>query len=121
MLCLVALIIFSILGIFSLTHRQLAKDALGCVFKSITLQPCDVDFDSKIKGRVVGKLINRSPILAKNVNRHWKLISWFLTILFFISLFFSIKFVYNLITPHSTCTVETSIMNSCGCFINNKE
>lgn len=115
MLCLVALVIFSILGIFSLTHRQLAKSAFSCVFKSIALKPCDIDFDSKIKGQVVGKLINRSPVLARNINRYWKLISWFLTILFFASLFFSARFVYNLVNPHSSCTVETPIIDSCGC------
>lgn len=103
MLCLVALIIFLILGIFSLTHRQLAKDAFNCVFKNITLRPCDTGFDEKIKGKIIGKLINRSPKLAKHINRFWKPLSWILTILFFASLFFSAKGVYNLVR-YQTCT-----------------
>lgn len=102
MLCLVALIIFLVLGIFSLTHRQLAKEAFDCVFRNITFRPCNTGFDEKIKGQILGSIINKSPNLAKNVNRHWKLLSWILTILFFASLFFSIKAIYNL-TVYQTC------------------
>ncbi len=117
MLCLVALIIFSILGIFSLTHRQLAKEAFDCVFKNITLRPCDTSFDEKIKGQVLGKLINKSPRLAKNINRFWKPLSWILTILFFTSLFFSARGVYNL-AIYQTCdpaNPENCILSEEGC------
>ena len=60
MFCLIALIIFSILGIFSATHRQLAKEALDCVFRRVTLRPCNTGFDKKVKGKVIGKLLNKS-------------------------------------------------------------
>ena len=115
MLCLVALIIFLVLGIFSLTHRQLAKEAFDCVFKNITFRPCDTGFDEKIKGQILGKIVNKSPCLAKNINRHWKLLSWILTILFFVSLFFSIKAVYNL-AVYQTCTPD----NPQSCILNSK-
>lgn len=117
MLCFVALIIFLILGIFSLTHRQLAKEAFDCVFKNITLRPCDTGFDEKIKSQVLGKLINKSPQLAKNINRFWKPLSWILTILFFISLFFSAQAIYNLI-KYQTCNPanpESCILGEEGC------
>lgn len=122
MLCLVALIIFLILGIFSLTHRQLAKEAFDCVFKNITFRPCDTGFDKKIKGQILGSIVNKLPNLAKNVNRHWKLLSWILTILFFASLFFSVKAIYNL-TIHQTCTPtnpQSCILNSLSeCLVDN--
>ena len=102
MFCLIALIVLSMLGIFSATHRKLAKQAFDCVFKRITLRPCDTGFDKKIKGKVLGKLLNRSPKLAKEVNRLWEPISWFLVIVFFVSLFFSGQTVYNLVR-YKTC------------------
>ena len=110
MFCLIALITFSILGIFSATHRQLAKEAFDCVFRRITLRPCNTGFDKKIKGRIVGKLLNRSPRLAKSVYHYWEAISWFLVILFFVSLFFSVKSAYNLVR-YKTC--DTSNPQNC--------
>ena len=102
MFCLIALIVFSVLGIFSATHRQLAKEAFDCVFRRITLRPCNTGFDQKIKGKVVGKLLNRTPKLAKNIHRFWEPISWVLVIVFFVSLFLSGQTVYNLI-KYKTC------------------
>jgi len=116
MFCLIALIVFSILGIFSATHRQLAKEAFNCVFRRITLRPCNTGFDQKIKGRVIGKLLNRSPWLAKCVRRFWEPISWLLVLLFFASLFFSAKSVYNL-AKYKTCDPA----NPQNCVLGNQE
>lgn len=102
MFCLIALIIFSILGIFSATHRRLAKQAFDCVFRRITLRPCNTGFDQKIKGKIIGKLLNRAPKLARGINRSWEPISWILVVIFFVSLFFSGQAVYNLI-KYKTC------------------
>lgn len=122
MICIVALIIFSILGIFSLSYRKLAKEAFDCVFRRITFRPCDTGFDQKIKGRVVGKLLNRSPKMAKAVHRFWEPISWFLVVLFFVSLFFSAKSVYNLVKYQScnpknpqSCILTTEQKEICEC------
>lgn len=102
MACLIALIVFSVLGIFSATHRRLAKEAFDCVFRRVTLRPCDTGFDQKIKGKVTGGLLSKSPRLAKGVYRFWEPLSWFLVIVFFISLFFSGQAVYNLVR-YKTC------------------
>ena len=93
---------FSILGIFSATHRQLAKEALDCVFRRVTLRPCNTGFDEKIKGKILGKLLNKSPRIAKTLNKHWEIISWVFVIIFFTSLFFSIRSTYYLI-KYKTC------------------
>ena len=116
MFCFIGLIIFSILGIFSITHRKLAKEAFNCVFRRITFKPCDTGFDQKIKGRVIGKLLNFSPKLAKIVYRLWEPLSWGLVILFFVSLFFSIKSGYNLI-KYKTCNPN----NPNNCLLTSKE
>lgn len=102
MFCLLALIIFSVLGIFSAAHRKLAKKALDCVFRRITLRPCNTSFDKKIKGKIIGKLLNKSPKLAKGINRFWEPISWTLVLVFFVSFFISAKSVYNL-ARYKTC------------------
>ncbi len=50
--CVVALVVLSIMGIFSASNRALAKEAFDCVFRRITLRPCPTGFDEKIKARV---------------------------------------------------------------------
>lgn len=79
--CLLALIVFSILGIFSASHRSLAKEAFSCVFNRITLRPCNSGFKEKIKGKILSKIINRSEFLAKMVNKHYEILSWIFFVL----------------------------------------
>jgi len=79
--CILALIIFSILGIFSATQRALAKEAFDCVFRRITFRPCNTGFQEKIKGKILSKLIARSTFLAKMVNKHYEILSWIFFIL----------------------------------------
>ena len=81
MACLLALIIFGIMGIFSASHRALAKEAFICVFKRVTFRPCDTGFKEKIKGKILSKIINRSTFLAKMVNKHYEILSWIFFIL----------------------------------------
>ncbi len=79
--CILALIIFSILGIFSVSHRSIAKEAFNCVFKRITFRPCNTNFQEKIKGKILSKLIVRSTFVAKMVNKHYEILSWVFFIL----------------------------------------
>src|ERR1035437_2616533 len=79
--CLIALIVFGIMGIFSASHRALAKEAFSCVFKRITFRPCDTGFQEKVKGKILAKLIARSSFLAKMVNKHYEILSWIFFIL----------------------------------------
>lgn len=95
MFCIIALIIFSILGIFSATHRALAREAFNCVFRKITLRPCNTDFKEKMKGKLVGKLLNRSVLAARIFNKHFELISLIFFILMIGSTFWVIKGGYN--------------------------
>lgn len=79
--CILALIIFSILGIFSASHRALAKEAFSCVFRRVTFRPCNTGFQEKIKGKILSKIITRSTFLAKMVNKHYEILSWIFFIL----------------------------------------
>jgi glutaredoxin len=79
--CILALVIFGILGIFSASHRALAKEAFACVFKRITFRPCNTGFQEKIKGKVLARLINRSVFWTRVVNKNYELLSWIFFVL----------------------------------------
>jgi len=106
MICIIALVVFGIMGIFSATHRQLAKEAFDCVFRMVTLRPCNSSFDQKMKGKIVGKLLTKSPKSAAFVHKHFSLLSWIMVAIFFISMIYSGIAIYN-IGVHGTCTPET--------------
>jgi len=93
--CFIALIVFSIMGIFSATHRALAKEAFDCVFKKLTLTPCQTGLDQRLKAKLVSHAFDFSPGLAKLLNVHFELFSWLFFILTVISLAYSIWGFYN--------------------------
>jgi len=95
MFCLIAFIVLAILGIFSATHRALAKEAFACVFRRVTFRPCETDFKERMKGRVVGKVFTKSTFFARILNRHFELISWIFFILSLVTVIFLIRGGYN--------------------------
>lgn len=80
-LCLLALPVFAILGIFSLKYRKLARDSLRCIFHTATLRKCDTGLDDKIKSGISGILLKYSPWGAGIVYRHYQLFSWIVILL----------------------------------------
>lgn len=97
MICIVALIVFGAMGIFSAKYRRYAREAFRCVFRRVTLRKCNTAFDKKMKAKITGKIFKRSPKAAGFVYKHFEGISWFFTAILFISLYFSAVGVYNLI------------------------
>lgn len=95
-LCLVALVVFSIMSVGSARYRVWAREALRCVLKNLTLSPCDVAIEQKIKGKVTAKLLVVPP-LARFFYRHFSAISWLFTITFFASLIYTAYSIYNFI------------------------
>lgn len=102
-LCLVAMIVFGILGIFSAKYRALAKESFGCFFNTIQLKPCDSKFEQKIKSTIIAKIMRLSPGLAKTTYKNFAILSWIFTILFFASMAYSAYSVYNLVV-YGTCS-----------------
>jgi len=88
--CLIALIVFGIMGIFSASHRALAKEAFDCIFRRVTFRPCNTGFQDKIKGKILSKIIARSTFWAKMVNKHYEILSW----VFFILMVGSTAYVF---------------------------
>lgn len=95
-ICIVALIVLSILSIFSAKYRQSARDAFKCVFKMIQFKPCDVQLEQKIKSKVTSKLMFM-PSMARFFYKNFKVLSWIFTIIFFVSLGYTVYSIYNLI------------------------
>ena len=60
-LCLVALVVFSVMSIWSAKYRRLAKEAFKCVTKTLMLSPCDMAFEQKVKAKVSAKLLESLP------------------------------------------------------------
>ncbi|KKR43678.1 MAG: Protein-disulfide isomerase-like protein [Parcubacteria group bacterium GW2011_GWF1_40_6] len=89
--CLIALIVFGIMGIFSASHRALAKEAFDCIFRRVTFRACNTGFQDKIKGKILSKIISRSTFLAKMVNKHYEILSW----IFFVLMIGSTVYVLN--------------------------
>jgi hypothetical protein len=108
-LCIVALIAFSILSVGSAKYKQVAREALRCVIKNLTLSPCDVGLEQRIKGKITAKLLV-VPLLARFFYRNFTLISWAFTISFFASLIYSAYSIYNFFVygscePGGACVV----------------
>jgi len=82
------LIVFGILGIFSAKYRVIAKEALGCVFKKITLRKCDTGLDQRLKAEITGKFLKINPKIGRTVYRHFETFSWIFLILTLVTLFF---------------------------------
>jgi len=81
MFCIIAFVVFSILSLFSATHRPLAKEAMACVFRRMTLRPCNTGFKEKVKSRLTAKLAVRSTFAARTFNRHSEVFSWIFFVL----------------------------------------
>lgn len=108
--CIVALAVFAVLGIFSARYRKLAKDAFSCVKNMLLFQPCTTKLDEKIKSKVTSKLM-RLPTLARFFYKNFKIISWIFTIAFFVSMAYSAYGIYNLVVygscePGSVCIIN---------------
>jgi len=95
MICIIALIVFAILGIFSARYRIIAKEAFNCVFKKITLRKCDTGLDVRLKSEITGKFLRFNHNLGKIVYKYFEVFSWIFLILTIATLFFTFRGLYN--------------------------
>lgn len=106
-LCLLALPIFAVLGIFSLKYRKLTKDALDCLFRTVTLRKCTSGLDDRIRSDITGTFLKFSPRIARFFYKNYKIISWIILILFLLSTYYSVEGVYNYV-KYGNCNGESS-------------
>ncbi len=101
-ICIVAMVVFGILGIFSARYRKIAKEAFSCVSRMATFRPCETGFDDKVRSHLTSKIMKRSERLAGWFYRNFKAISLAFTITFFLSAGYTAYTVYNL-AVYGTC------------------
>ncbi len=76
MLCLLALTVFAGLAVFSARYRPLAREALACVFRRVTLRKCTTGFDKRVKAALVGRVMRTHPAVARLLHRHLEALAW---------------------------------------------
>ncbi len=94
-LCWIALPVFAFLGIFSVKYRQLTKESLECLFRTVTLGKCKSGLDDRIKSQISGKILKFSPRTARFFYRNYKVISFLLLVVFLWSTYAGAMGVYN--------------------------
>jgi len=119
-ICFIALFVFGFLAIFSAKYRPFAKEAFNCVFKRMTLRKCDMGFDKKLKAKITGRLMRKSPKTGAFVFKNFEAISWFFTIVMIASLAYSAVSIYNIVVynncngPNSGyCAITGTIGTTC--------
>ncbi|MBI2079800.1 thioredoxin domain-containing protein [Candidatus Micrarchaeota archaeon] len=94
-LCILAFFVFAILSVFSAKYRPMTKEAFNCVFRTITLRPCDTDLEQRIKAELVSAVMPWSITLAKILNKNFAVFSWLFVILTLASLGYMLYGAYN--------------------------
>ncbi len=97
MICFIALIVFAVMGIFSAKYRDYSREAFDCVFRRLTLRKCNTSFDKKMKMKLTGKIMKKSPKTGGFVFKHFELISWAFTLITIISFAYGALGIYNFI------------------------
>mgnify|MGYP000170858164 CR=1 FL=1 len=100
--CLIALVVFAFLGVFSAKYRRWAREALDCVMRRLTLRPCRASLQEKVRAKLTSKLMKRSPALAGFAHKHFEALSWIFTLLLFTSIALTLNGMYNL-AVYGTC------------------
>lgn len=100
-LCIIGIGVFAVLGIFSAKYRHYFRESLKCIKKTLTLSPCEMGLEKRIRAKAAARLSGR-PRLARAVYRHFSIISWIFVILLAASLFITAEAAYN-IAVHGTC------------------
>jgi len=93
--CIIGLVIFGILGIFSAKYRDYFKEALKCTFQTATLRPCTTGFDKKMQMKISTRLAKYSKGLGNFVFKNFQAISVFFIIIMVVSIALSGIGLYN--------------------------
>lgn len=95
MICIIALLVFAVMSVFSAAYRPLAARAFDCVFRKLTLRPCDTGLDVEMKSAIISRILSFSPKAAKFVNANFEILSWAFTIITLASLALSLQAGFN--------------------------
>lgn len=113
-LCWIALPVFVFLGLFSVKYRRLAKESFECLWRTAIFRPCKSSLDERLRTDITGKLIKRTPRVARFFYHKYKLIAFIFLILMLASTYFTGAGIYNYIR-YGNCNGQDS---SAFCIIN---
>ena len=102
MLCIAAMVIFAIMGIFSAKYRTLSKEAFSCAFRMVTGRACITNFDQRMRVKIAGPIISKNKIIGRFIYKYFKTLSVIFVLLFFASAAYTGLAIYNL-TVHGEC------------------
>jgi thiol-disulfide isomerase/thioredoxin len=85
MICVAAAIVFGVLAIFSAKYRSLAKEAWSCVFRKVTLRPCQSGLDRRVRMKTTMAFAKRSPALGRAVHKAFPAVSFLFVALTIVS------------------------------------
>lgn len=95
--CVIGLVIFGILGIFSAKYRRYFRESLHCMRRQLMLKACDTQFDLEMKSKISAKISKKSPSAARFVFRRFALLSWILLIIMLVSAAAIVYGFYNFV------------------------
>ena len=95
MICIIALVVFGVLAIFSASYRPLAKEAFDCVFRKLTLRKCQTGLDKRLKSQITGSIMRKNERTGTFIYKHFDIISTIFTILMIASLGYTLYGGYN--------------------------
>ena len=93
--CIIALPVLLIMGIFSMRYRILAKEAFECIFHMVTFKPCKSKLDQRIKSSLTGKVMKHHQGFARWIFKNFEILSWIFVAIFIASIILSAWGVYN--------------------------
>lgn len=99
---IIFLLLFPILGIFSKDYRILFRKSWECVFKKLTLKPCDINIGEEVKNKLLGKIVFKSPRFAKFIDKTASLWAFIFVVLSVWSLLYVANGALNL-WVYDTC------------------
>lgn len=105
-ICIIALPVFALLGLFSLKYRMLAVEAFRCLFRTVAFKPCNTGLDLRIKSKFTAKLM-WWPAFARFFYKYFTLLSWIFVILTLLSAAFTGLGLYNYFV-YGNCNGEQS-------------
>lgn len=113
MFCIAAFIVLALLSIFSAGYRKQMKKAWGCVARKVTLRPCDTNFKSEIKDKLLSRVAHKSPRLIKVADVTIEVVAVLFIVLTAWSLYVAVKSGLNLYV-YGTCNPSNASACSLG-------
>lgn len=95
MICVAALIVFTVLALFSARYRSLAKEAWACVFLKVRLRACNSGLDKRVRMMAVAPFLKRSPVTARVVYKVFPVLSFIFVALTIVSVIYIAWGGYN--------------------------